>query len=319
MTMREAPDLAAALRRCPAAAREPLGRVLAGELSAEMALMHLLINLMDPPIVARMLGELAAAAEGDPACASPARQRLSRLVELATENRDGTEAVVAMLRHDLEHDGAASPEEGIARCAAMFDRAVGRHAEASVALYALGNPALLRNATAEIVGRMREWGLVGRGRDLLDIGCGIGRFEEALAGEAASVVGIDVSGGMIAEARARCADLPNVRLLQCSGRDLAMFGDASFDLVFSVDAFPYLVQSGMTLAARHVAEAARVLRPAGDLLILNFSYRGDLAADRVEVARLAAASGLEVVRDGTRPFALWDGVAFHLRRPGLGR
>jgi ubiquinone/menaquinone biosynthesis C-methylase UbiE len=279
-----------------------------------MALMHLLINLMDPPLVARMLAELSAAADGDPVCAPPARQCLARLAGLATENRDGAEAVVAMLRHDLEHAGAASPEEGIARCAAMFDRAVRRHAEASVALYALGNPALLRNATAEIVRQMRDWGLLGRGRDLLDIGCGIGRFEEALAGEAASVVGTDVSAGMVEAARTRCAALPNVRLLQCSGRDLAMFGDASFDLVFSVDAFPYLVQSGMSLAERHVAEAARVLRPRGDLLILNFSYRGDLAADCAEIARLAAASGFDVVRDGTRPFALWDGAAFHLRR-----
>jgi ubiquinone/menaquinone biosynthesis C-methylase UbiE len=196
----------------------------------------------------------------------------------------------------------------------MFDRAVGRHAEASVALYALGNPALLREATAEIVRQMRDWELLGRGRDLLDIGCGIGRFEEALAGAAASVIGIDVSAGMVEAARTRCAGLPNVRLLQCSGRDLASFADASFDLVFSVDAFPYLVQSGMSLAERHVAEAARVLRPGGDLLILNFSYRGDLAAVRADVARLAAASGVVVARDGARPFALWDGAAFHLRK-----
>jgi ubiquinone/menaquinone biosynthesis C-methylase UbiE len=308
-------DLAAALRRCPEAARAPLERGLRGELSPEMALMHLLIELKDPSRVAGLLAGLEAAARADSGCGEAMRRRLARLARLAEDNRPGAEAVVAMLRHDLDHGGAAaSPEEGIARWAAMFDRAVRRHAEASVALYALGNPELLRRATAEIVDRMREWGLVGRGRALLEIGCGIGRFEETLAAEAASVVGIDISPGMIEAARARCAGLANVRLLPCSGRDLAMFGAASFDLVFSVDAFPYLVQSGMALAERHVEEAGRVLRPGGDLLILNFSYRGDLQADCDDVGRLAAAFGFDVRRLGIRAFELWDGTAFHLKK-----
>jgi hypothetical protein len=58
-----------------------------------------------------------------------------------------------------------------------------------------------------------------------------------------------------------------------------------------------------------------VLRPGGALLILNFSYGGDPERDRAEVHRLAGDAGLELVRDGIRPFALWDGAAYEVRKP----
>jgi ubiquinone/menaquinone biosynthesis C-methylase UbiE len=79
------------------------------------------------------------------------------------------------------------------------------------------------------------------------------------------------------------------------------------------------VQSGTGLADTHIAEAARVLKPGGDLLILNFSYRGDPARDRADLRRLAGANGFAVMREGTRAFTLWDGAAYHLakrKRPG---
>ena len=41
----------------------------------------------------------------------------------------------------------------------------------------------------------------------------------------------------------------------------------------------------------HFQEAARVLKPSGHFLILNFSYRGDLDADRADISRLAARAG----------------------------
>jgi ubiquinone/menaquinone biosynthesis C-methylase UbiE len=159
---------------------------------------------------------------------------------------------------------------------------------------------------------MRSGGLLGRGRKVLDIGCGIGRFEAALASEVEHVVGIDISAEMIKLARQRCAELANVRFQRCSGRDLSLFDDGSFDLVLAVDCLPYLAQAGMTLVERHLAEAARVLRTPGDLVIVNFTYRGDPARDRADVERLAHASGFDVLRAGTREFSLWDGLTFHL-------
>jgi SAM-dependent methyltransferase len=77
-------------------------------------------------------------------------------------------------------------------------------------------------------------------------------------------------------------------LLRSSGRDLALFKDASFDLVYAVDTFPYLVLSGRDLAERHMSDAARVLRPGGTLLVLNYSYLGDLErTGRISLLRRA--------------------------------
>ncbi len=202
------------------------------------------------------------------------------------------------------------------RCRDAFDRLVRRSPEASVALYSLGNPEILAAATAEIVERLESWDLLGAGRMVLDIGCGIGRLELALAPRVAAITGIDVSPNMIEEAGRRCAGLPNVRLLATSGRDLSVFPGRAFDLVVAVDSFPYLYASGPDLAATHVREAARVLRPGGDLVVLNLSYRGDVDADRQDAGRFAAEAGLAVLRSGERAFRLWDGLAFHLRKGG---
>jgi SAM-dependent methyltransferase len=107
----------------------------------------------------------------------------------------------------------------------------------------------------------------------------------------------------------------NAVFVATSGRDLAAFADAAFDLVLAVDSFPYLVSAGPDVVRRHVEEAARVLRPGGALLLLNFSYRGDAAADMEEVAALAARFGLGLIRSGEAGFATWDARVFELRKP----
>jgi SAM-dependent methyltransferase len=149
---------------------------------------------------------------------------------------------------------------------------------------------------------------------VLDIGCGIGRIGRAVAAEFAAIIAIDVSPGMLTEARRRCRDLANVVFACCSGCDLAFVAAGAIDLVLAVDSFPYLVAADPTLAADHMAEAAHVLRPGGSLLILNYSYGGDLAADRREVTRLAAVHGLRLQRATTRDFMLSDGATFLLRK-----
>ena len=282
----------------PSALAAVLQRYRDGGLSAEVAVMQLLLACPDLEPLFDCLDRVGS------------RPEFAPLRRLACDNRDRLEQTARLIA-----SGLAGERNTVEAIREQFDRAVALAPEASVALYSLGMQSTLDRATAEIVARLREWGLLGRGRAVLDIGCGIGRFEAALAPEVAAITGIDVAAGMIAEARRRCAGFSNVSLCQCSGAGLAEFADESFDFVLAVDTFPYLVAADPAIAARHVADAARLLRPAGALVILNYSYRSDLDGDRSEVARLASEHGFTVEHSGTRDFALWDGTTFLLRKP----
>jgi SAM-dependent methyltransferase len=202
---------------------------------------------------------------------------------------------------------------GLASIAAFFDRAVVHSPEAGVALYSLGDPAILAAATAEAVRWLAGAGLLRPETDVLDLGCGFGRVAAALAPRCRSVLGLDVSAGMVAEARRRHAGLPNARFETTPGRDLSALPAGAFDLILAVDSFPYLVQAGV--AEAHVAGAARALRPGGALAVLNLSYRGDPQLDRADAARWAGAHGMALEASGATPFALWDGAAFVFRCP----
>jgi ubiquinone/menaquinone biosynthesis C-methylase UbiE len=164
------------------------------------------------------------------------------------------------------------------------------------------------------VAAIRRFGLLAPDTRVLDIGCGIGRLEQALAPHVADILGADLSPAMVAEARRRCAHFANVRFAVASGRGFPDLADESFDLVLAVDTFPYIVQAGPGLVRAHFAETARLLRPGGALLVLNFSYRGDPAVDAAEMASLAAEAGFAVERSGTRDCAAWDGITFLLRK-----
>jgi SAM-dependent methyltransferase len=224
-----------------------------------------------------------------------------------------------MLEAERAAAGAGSSQDELERCRRLFDRFVRASAEASVALYSFGSPDLLHAATREVIELLARLGVLGRERHVLEIGCGIGRFQEALAGRVAAITGIDIATGMIEAARKRCAGLANVTLRETSGRDLAPFPSGSFDLVLAIDAMPYIWRAGAALVAVHFAEVARVLRPGGDFVILNLSYRGDLDLDRQDVRRLGEAAGLRVLRNGTTDLRLWDGATFHLRKPEAER
>ena len=287
--------------------RQLLRACAAGELPPSVTLAHFLVETQSVDAASRLLARLA---EERRRAAGATESPIAEIAQLLSEHRDGAARVIQMLA-GVHHDIVApTPEDGVAAFRDMFDRAVERSAEGSVALHSLGSRELLKAATAEIVELLDAWGLIGESKRVLDIGCGIGRFAAALSPRVATIAGIDISGNMIAEARRRCAGLPNVAFMQTDGQNLRAFDTGSIDLVLSVDAFPYLVQSGMMLVEAHFREIARVLAPAGGVVIFNFSYRNDVDIDRADVARLAAANELRIVRNGTSDCRLWDGTSF---------
>ncbi|MFO1073132.1 MAG: class I SAM-dependent methyltransferase [Geminicoccaceae bacterium] len=272
-----------------------------GELSPPMALQRLLTIEEDLDRLRQRLAQgeevraLAELAEGDP-------RDLARTAA----------ALRTMARAELAGRDAA---ERVAACARMFDLALTWSPEAAVAGHSLGDPFRFAEATAEAAALLDRLGVLLPGRHLLDLGCGIGRLEEALARRVGAITGIDVSARMLAEARKRCTGLANVRLRPTSGLDLAPFVVATFDAVIAFDSLPYVFMAGgHELVDAMFAEIARVLRPGGDLVALNLTYRGGLARDRADAQALAAAHGLELLRSGTHDLELCDGATFHFRR-----
>jgi len=270
-------------------------RYRAGAISPPVTIMQLLIETED-------VASARAAVKG-----------VDELEQLIAANAEGCERIAAMLRADMDSaKPARSVEEGIAFCERLFDWSVQQSEEASVALYSLGNPQLLERATAEIVAQLKAWGAVTNDTAILDIGCGIGRLLVALAPEVRSATGIDVSAEMVKAARRRCAPHSNVTVIKGDGRGLGDLEDGAFEVVIAVDSFPYLRQSGYALVERFFAESARVLKPGGQLVILNYSDSEEDTAGENEVRSLAATNGLEVLLAGARPFELWDGAAFRM-------
>lgn len=291
--------------------RAALIRCADGEISANVGLAQLVAAARDADLarsaLEAMLREFLAARD------TKRGDRLIALRELWDRSPRAFDIIAAVL--EVEASNRVDDEElDVRHWTMVFDRVVAISPEASVAIYSLGDPALLDAASNEIVDWLKQANLLGRGRAVLEIGCGIGRLLPRLAKEVQFVVGTEISDGMAKAAITRCEGLANAAVLRMPGRDLAVFADRSFDLIVMVDAFPYVVRCGAALVEAHFRDFARLLKPGGDCLILNYSYGGDIEGDRADVDALARRHGFSVLRNGTGEFSLWDGLAFHLRR-----
>lgn len=113
-----------------------------------------------------------------------------------------------------------------------------------------------------------------RGRDVLEIGCGVGRWVEELAARGARVTGVDFSEGALQLARRRCPPGPTVTYRRQSLDDIDDAG--SFDVVFGwgilVIACPNRAALMGTLARLRTA-----LRPGGEILLMEPMHAGPLS------------------------------------------
>jgi SAM-dependent methyltransferase len=132
-----------------------------------------------------------------------------------------------------------------------------------------------------------------------DLGCGTGALAAQLSPRVARVVGVDRSAAMLQAARRRTAGLRNVELLEAELAALPL-PSQSCDAALLVLVLAYLDDPGAALA-----EARRVLRPGGRLVVVDAAAHADEELRRT----------MGQVHPGFEPEALAD----RLRAAGLER
>jgi cyclopropane fatty-acyl-phospholipid synthase-like methyltransferase len=119
---------------------------------------------------------------------------------------------------------------------------------------------------------------VGAGTRLLDIGCGAGGALVLARARGADVAGLDASDALTAVARSR---LPGARIETGEMEELP-FLDKDFDAVTGINAFQFAGDM-----ARALAEARRVCRAGGTVLVLAWGDRERCELQKVVLGALA--------------------------------
>jgi SAM-dependent methyltransferase len=142
------------------------------------------------------------------------------------------------------------------------------------------------------------------GKDVVDLGCGTGYWCAWFARAGARVVGVDPTPAQLERARRLQTEFGlEFELIAAAAEDVPL-RDAAFDLVFSeygaaIWADPY----------RWIPEAARLLRPGGELIFLRNSTLVILCSPAGDVP---AGQSLQRPQFGLHRVDEWDGVEFHL-------
>ncbi len=184
--------------------------------------------------------------------------------------------------------------------------------------------ASLRAVSSFRLGLLAEWcGVDLRGRTIVDLGCGGGLLAAPLAAQGACVLGVDLAGAALRDARSAAS-----RRFQPVVGDLLAppIAGGRADLVLLADVLEHVAQPAAVVAA-----AAALLKPGGRLFVNTIArtrrakwlaivlaeglgyvprgtHRHDLFVQPSELAGMAATAGLrEVARCGEAP-RLWATV-----------
>lgn len=134
-------------------------------------------------------------------------------------------------------------------------------------------PKDFRQAKADFVHEMVRWAGLDRlppGTTVLDVGCGIGGSSRILARDYGfHVTGITISPEQVRRARELTPPDLNVQF-QVDDALALSFPDASFDVVWSIEAGPHMPDK-----QQFAKELLRVLKPGGILVVADWNQRDD--------------------------------------------
>lgn len=126
-------------------------------------------------------------------------------------------------------------------------------------------------AKADFVHEMVRWGGLDKlpaGTTVLDVGCGIGGSSRILGRDYGfAVTGITISPGQVQRAQALTPPELNVKF-QVDDAMALSFPDASFDVVWSIEAGPHMPDKAV-----FARELMRVLKPGGVLVVADWNQR----------------------------------------------
>jgi SAM-dependent methyltransferase len=100
--------------------------------------------------------------------------------------------------------------------------------------------------------------------DVLELGCGGGKFSAHLRPRTRTLLCADISADMLARTRKHVGEGEDVDYLKLNGRDFAGVADASVDFIFSYDVLLHLQPQNVF---SYLLAARRILRPGGVFLI----------------------------------------------------
>ncbi|WP_035984711.1 methyltransferase domain-containing protein [Leptolyngbya sp. KIOST-1] len=128
-------------------------------------------------------------------------------------------------------------------------------------------------AKADFVHEMVRWGGLDRlpvGTTVLDVGCGIGGSSRILARDYGfEVTGVTISPNQVRRAQQLTPEGVTARF-QVDDAMALSFPDASFDVVWSVEAGPHMPDKAV-----FARELLRVLKPGGVLVVADWNQRDD--------------------------------------------
>lgn len=126
-----------------------------------------------------------------------------------------------------------------------------------------------------LYGRWREEALSNLSGKVLEVGVGTGRNLKYYP-TGCSVIGIDISAGMLEKARKKARGMKNVTLLLMDAENLE-FPDNSFDYVVTT-----FVLCSIPDPVKALKEMRRILKPSGELIALEHMRSSDPLIARIE-------------------------------------